>query len=124
LQFIWATFSLPSLSKEIKRDIDLWKNHYDYAQKAREPAHVIQDVARIAELAETLVEPSLYFLAGLLADYSGLGSSRAKTYFQKTLELDQNHQDATTALAALAIRENDWPNAVKLLLWAVRLGWS
>ena len=110
-----------SLSKDIRQDINPCENRYKNALKIREPARLTQDVARIAELAETLVEPSLYFLAGLLADYSGLGSSRAKTYLQKTLELDQNHQDATTALAALAIRENDWPNAVKLLLWAVRL---
>jgi hypothetical protein len=115
------SFDFSLLSKDIQQDINRWKNRYDYAQKVREPARMSQDVARIAELAETLADPSLYFLAGLLADYSGVGSSRAKTYFQKTLELDQNHQHATTALAALAIRENDWTNAVKLLLWAVRL---
>lgn len=115
------SFNFPLLSKDIQQDINRWKNRYDYAQKVREPARMSQDVARITELAETLEESSLYFLAGLLADSSGLGSSRARTYFQKALELDQNHQDATIALATLAIRENDWPSAVKFLLWAVRL---
>ena len=117
------SFNFPSLSKDIQQEINRWKNRYDYAQKVREPARMSQDVARIAELAETLEEPSLYFLAGLLADSSGLGSSRARTYFQKALELDQNQnqQGATIALAALAIRENDWPSAVKFLLWAVHL---
>lgn len=121
IQVPLPSLGFSSLSKDIRQDINPCENRYKNALKIREPARLTQDVARIAELAETLVEPSLYFLVGLLADYSGLGSSRAKNYFQKTLELDQNHQDATTALAALAIRENDWPNAVKLLLWAVRL---
>lgn len=115
------SFKFPSLSKDIQQEINRWKNKYDYAQKVREPARMSQEVARIAELAETIEEPSLYFLAGLLADSSGLSSSRAKTYFQKSLELDQKHQDATIALAVLAIREHDWPSAVKFLLWAVRL---
>lgn len=115
------SFDSSLLPEDIPQDLNRWKNRYDYAQKVREPARMSQDVARIAELAETLVDSSLYFLAGLLADYSGLGTSRARAYFQKTLELDQNSQLATTALAALAIRENEWANAVKLLLWAVGL---
>jgi tetratricopeptide (TPR) repeat protein len=114
-------FNFPSLSKDIQHNINRWKNRHDYAQKVREPARMSQDVPRIAELAETLQEPSLYFLAGILADSSGVGSSRAKTYFQNALELDQSHQGATTAIASLAIRENEWARAAKFLLWAVRL---
>ncbi|WP_295389677.1 AAA family ATPase [uncultured Thiodictyon sp.] len=115
------SFNIPSLSKDIQQEINRWKNRYDYAQKVHEPARMSQDAARIAELAETLEEPYLNYLAGLLADYSGLGISRARTYFQKTLELEQNHQAATVALATLAIRENDWQNAIKFLLWATHL---
>jgi tetratricopeptide (TPR) repeat protein len=115
------SFSFPSLSKEIQQYINRWKNRYDYAQKVREPARMTQDVAKIAELAETLENPSLFFLAGLLSEYSGLGDARSKSCFQKTLELDQNHQQASTAMAALAIRSNDWETAVKFLLWAARL---
>ena len=115
------SFDFPLLSKEIQQEINRWKNRYDYAQKVHEPARMSQDVARIAEIAETVHEPSLYFLAGLLSDSSGLGSSRAKVYFQNALELNQNHQNATTAIASLSIRESDWANAVKFLLWAVRL---
>lgn len=115
------SFNFPSLSKEIQQDINRWKDRYEYAQKVREPARMSQDVARIVEIADTLQEPSLYFLAGLLADSSGLGSSRAKAFFQNALELDQNHQEAATAVAALAIKENEWSTAVKFLLWASRL---
>jgi len=115
------SFSFPSLSKEIQQDLNRWKNRYDYAQKVREPARMTQDVAKIAELAETLENPSLFFLAGLLSEYSGLGDARSKSYFQKTLELDQNHQQASAAMAALAIRSYDWETAVKFLLWAARL---
>lgn len=115
------SFSLPALSRDIQQDINRWKNRYDYAQKVHEPARMSQDVGRIAELAETFDAPSLFFLAGLLAVYSGLGLSRAKTYFQNALALDQNHQEATTALATIAVRECDWENAVKFLLWAVHL---
>jgi len=115
------SFNIPSLPKDIQQEINRWKNRYDYAQKVREPARMSQDVARIAELADTLMEPSLYFLAGLLADYSGLGCSRVKTYLQKSLELDQNRQEVATAIAAFAIRERNWAEAVKFLIWAVRL---
>jgi len=115
------SFNFPSLSKDIQQDINRCKNRYDYAQKVREPARMSQDVARIAELADTLEEPSLFFLAGLLAESSGIGLSRARTYFQNALELDQEHQEASTAIATLAIRESDWACAVKYLLWAVRL---
>ena len=61
------SFNFPSLPKDIQQDINRWKNRYDYAQKVREPARMSQDAARIAELADTLDEPSLYFLAGLVA---------------------------------------------------------
>lgn len=115
------TFVFPTLSKEIQQDINRWKNRYDYAQKVREPARMTQDVAKIAELAETIENPSLFFLAGLLSEYSGLGDARSKSCFTKTLELDQNHQQASAAMAALAIRSNDWETAVKFLLWAARL---
>lgn len=115
------SFSFPMLSTEIQQDINRWKNRYDYAKKVREPARMTQDVAKIAELAETLENPSLFFLAGLLAEYSGLGDAYSKAYFQNTLELDQNHQQASVAMAALAIRSNDWENAIKFLLWAARL---
>lgn len=115
------SFDFPSLSKEIQQDINKWKNRYDYAQKVREPARITQDVAKIAELAETIESPSLFFLAGLLSEYSGLGDARSKSCFQKTLELDQNNQQASIAMAALAIRSNDWETAVKFLLWAAHL---
>ncbi len=115
------SFCFPSLPKEIQQDMNRWKNRYDYAQKVHEPARMTQDVAKIAELAETLEEPSLFFLAGLLAEYSGLGDVRSKTYFQKTLELDQNHNKASIAMAALSIRSKDWKTAVKFLLWTARL---
>jgi len=115
------SFVIPPLSKNIQQDIVRWKNRYDYAKKIHEPARMTQDVPRIAELAETLKEPSLFFLAGSLADYSGLGSSRAKTYFENVLALDQNHPEATKAIAAIAIREANWEKALNFLLWAVRL---
>lgn len=115
------SFSLPKLSRGIQQDLNRWKNRYDYAEKVHEPARVSQDVPRIAELAETLQEPSLFFLAGFLANYSGLGISRAKTYFQNALALDTNHQEAAAAIAAIALKENEWGNAAKFLLWAVCL---
>lgn len=115
------SFSFPSLSKETQQDINRWKNRYDYAQKVREPARMTQDVAKIAELAETLENPPLFFLAGLLAEWSGLGDARSKSYFRNALELDQNHQPASAAMAALAIRSNDWETAIKFLLWTARL---
>lgn len=121
LQLPCPSFNFPKLSKDILKEIERAKNRYDYAQKVREPARLTQDVTRIAELADTLNSDGLYFLAGLLADYSGLGLSRAKTYFQNALELNQNNQAAAIATAASAIKENDWVAAVKFLLWAVRL---
>ncbi|MEA3641649.1 MAG: hypothetical protein VBE63_17150 [Lamprobacter sp.] len=115
------SFSFPSPPQEIQQDLTRWKNRYEYAQKIREPARIAQDVAKIAELAETFKEPFLFFLAGLLAECSGLGDARSRAYFQNTLELDQNHQQASMAIAALAIRSSDWETAVKFLLWATRL---
>lgn len=115
------SFNFPSLPKSIQQDINRWKNRYDYAQKIREPARMTQDVTRISELAETLEEPSLYFLAGLLSDSSGLGIARSKTYFQNALELDEKHLEATIAVASLSIREKDWATAAKYLLWAIGL---
>jgi hypothetical protein len=116
-----ATFDFPKLGKNVQQDINRWKNRCDYAQKVREPARMSQDVASISELAESLEQPSLHYLAGLLADFSGLGNARTRASFQNALELDQNYQEATTAMATLAIREMDWPNAAKFLLWAIRL---
>jgi len=115
------SFNFPSSQKEIQQIILRWKNMYDYAKKIREPARMSQEVPRIEELADTLQDSSLYYLAGLLADSSGLGNWCARAYFQNALELDQNHQGAATAIAALAIRQNDLVSATKFLLWAVRL---
>lgn len=114
-------FSFPALSRSVQQELNRWKNRYDYAQKVHEPARMSQDVAGISELAESLGQPSLYHLAGLIADFSGLGTARSKACFESALALDQNHQEATVAIAALSIREKDWASAAKFLLWAIRI---
>ncbi|MFM2320469.1 MAG: hypothetical protein RLZZ215_3090, partial [Pseudomonadota bacterium] len=118
------SFDIPLLSKDIQQEVTRWKNKYDYAIKVHEPARLNQDVARIAELAESLRQPNLYYLAGLLADFSGLSNARIKIYFENTLALNQNHQEAATAAAAIAIRDNNWETAAKFLFWAIRLNGS
>lgn len=115
------SFNFPSLTKDQQQIINRWKNKYDYAMKVREPARLTQEVTHIEELAEALSMPSLYFLAGLLAEFSGLGNLRAKTCFIKALELDQNHQEASIAVAALAIRDKDWLAATNFLFWSTRI---
>lgn len=118
------SFDIPLLSKDIQQEVTRWKNKYDYAIKVHEPARLNQDVARIAELAESLRQPNLYYLAGLLADFSGLSNARIKMYFENTLALNQDHQEAATAAAAIAIRDSNWETATKFLFWSIRLDGS
>lgn len=115
------SFNFPLISKEFQQDISKWKSRYEYALKIHEPARITQDVVKIAELAEICKEPSLFLLAGLLADYSGLGDSQTKKYFQNALELDQNHQPASAAMATMAIKSSNWASAVNFLMWASRI---
>ena len=111
------SFDIPNLTAGVRKEIDRWRNRYEYAQKVREPARMAQDVAHVAELAESLSNPAIYFLAGSFALTSGLGSGRARQYFETASE--HGFRPAAIALAAISIEANDWKNAAGSLLLAL-----
>jgi cold shock CspA family protein len=115
------TFEFPTLERGVQQEINRWRNRYDYAQKVREPARMTQDIAQIADLAESLAHPGLYQLAGVLAFACGLGAGRARDYVDRALTIDPNSQESVAAAAALAIGERDWSAAASHLLRAIRL---
>ncbi|OOP56537.1 MAG: hypothetical protein AYP45_08625 [Candidatus Brocadia carolinensis] len=112
-------FDIPDIDSESRKEVDRWHNRYQYAQKIREPARMAQDVTAVVELAETLDNPALYCLAGCFADIGGLGSQRAKVYYEEAIKFD--YQPAAVALATLYIKAADWANASKSLLLAIQL---
>ena len=113
-------FQYSNLHKSAQQDLSRWKNRFDYAMKVHEPARIAQDVAQIAELAESLGSASLFCLAGTLAILSGLGPGRARPLLQQALQLDPELQQAAIALASQAIEERDWERASDSLLHAIR----
>lgn len=115
-------FNFPSLSKDVQQnDVNRWKNKYDYAIKMNEPTRIQQEVEKVADLADSLQSSILFYLAGLLSNYSGLGLSRTKSYLIKAVEIDQHNQDAYYVLSILSIKEKNWDEAIEYLYWTVSL---
>jgi tetratricopeptide (TPR) repeat protein len=110
------SFEFPKLEKGLQKEIDRWQNRYEYALKVREPARMSQDVAAVAELAESLNNLDLYVLAGNFAYISGLGAS---PYYEAAAKRGSRH--ASIALASLAIEKKDWRKAAESLISALRV---
>lgn len=121
LPILDPVFNFPSIPKENQNDVNKWKQHYEYAKKVKEPGRCIQDIPKIADLAETLNNQSLYYLSGILSIFCGLGNQRSITYFEKALEINGKFQDASLAMASLYIKDLNWKKASDLILWSVHL---
>lgn len=119
IEFPAPSFDITEIASDLRKELDRWRNRFEYAQKVREPARMAQDVSAVAELAETLDNPGLYCLAGNFAYLSGIGAGRARQYFEKAIE--HNYQPAAVAIAALSIKASEWDKASEALLTAIRL---
>jgi len=111
------SFDIPEIGAGVRKEIDRWRNRYQYAEKVREPARMAQDVPHVAELADSLNNPDLFFLAGSFAHISGLGAGRSRPYYKAAVE--RGSRQAAIALASLAIDQNEWQKAAESLLSAL-----
>jgi len=107
------SFDISELGAGVRKEIDRWRNRYQYAEKVREPARMAQDVPHVAELAESLNNPDLFFLAGSFAHISGLGVGRSRPYYE--MAVARGSRQGAIALASLAIEEKEWRKATESL---------
>jgi len=111
------SFDDPDLAGAPRKEIDRWRNRYEYAQKVREPARMASDVVHVADLAESLNVSGLFLLAGSFAHLSGLGLSRSRLYYDAAL--NRGSRQAAIALASLEIEQKNWKMAAEYLISAL-----